>query len=430
MHDPDKRPLEQLPAVALPRLGERLAAMLERFDTSTLLGIVLVDADSLAFLEERHGAPARAAGLARLGALVCGVAEGLIGADAVVVAGETGRLEVVVVVSREARSGGLLRQEIAELASAIERSLEPGARSVVYPFSREAPLFGVGQALALRNPSRAAESQLAAVLDEARRDARFARIVQERARRRSFTSVLLAGRVTSVYEPIVSVASKTVYGYEALARGPEGSELHSPLALFGAAEREGLVYELDCLCRESGLEGATELPSGTRLFLNMRPTAIHDPQFRPDRVIATLARTRLTPSDVVFEISEQESIANVGAFREIRDEYRRLGFEFALDDTGAGYASLQALIELEPEFIKVDRALITDLDTDPAKQNLLRALQLVADGIGAKIIGEGLDTLEELEMLGKLGIPFGQGWLFGKPTPLRARQLGGSSAGS
>ena len=133
-----------------------------------------------------------------------------------------------------------------------------------------------------------------------------------------------------------------------------------------------------------------------------------------------LERTGLRPQDVVFEISEQESIADFDSFREIRDEYRSLGFRFALDDTGAGYASLQAVLQLEPEFIKVDRAFVAGLDTDPGKQTMLRAFQDVAQSMGSQIIGEGLDRLEELEMLGELGIAFGQGWLFGKPTPLRA----------
>jgi EAL domain-containing protein (putative c-di-GMP-specific phosphodiesterase class I) len=136
-------------------------------------------------------------------------------------------------------------------------------------------------------------------------------------------------------------------------------------------------------------------------------------------VTRTLERSGLSPRNVVFEISERESIANFSAFREIRDEYKSLGFRFALDDTGAGYASLQAVIELQPDFVKVDRSFVAGVDTDRAKQTLVRALQSVADGIGAQIVGEGLDTLEELEMLGKLNIPFGQGWLFGKPTPLR-----------
>jgi EAL domain-containing protein (putative c-di-GMP-specific phosphodiesterase class I) len=215
------------------------------------------------------------------------------------------------------------------------------------------------------------------------------------------------------------VASRTVYGYEALARGPVGTEFHTPDRLFDAAEQHRLVFELDCLCRQSGLDGAIGLPEGTHLFLNVRPTAIYDPHFRPDAVIRTLERSGLAPQNVVFEISEKESIENFSAFREVRDEYKSLGFRFALDDTGAGYASLQAVIELAPDFIKVDRSFVTGVDSDRAKQTLIRALQSVAGGIGAQLVGEGLDTLEELEMLGKLAIPFGQGWLFGKPTPLR-----------
>jgi EAL domain-containing protein (putative c-di-GMP-specific phosphodiesterase class I) len=359
--------------------------------------------------------------LARLGALARGVVDACLGGDAIVVVGETGRLELAILVCREAGDGGFFRQELPALVRALERGIEASGKRIVYPWAREAPLLGVGYAAALRNPFRAGETQLREALEEARQDARLSRRVRERQRRHAFLGALLSGGVSSVYEPIVEVASKTVYGYEALARGPANSEFHAPAVMFETAEREGLVYELDCVCRQSGLAGATELPSGTRLFLNVRPTAIHDPQFRPDAVIRTLSAASLAPRDVVFEISEQESIGNFSAFREIRDEYRKLGFQFALDDTGAGYASLHALIELEPEFIKVDRALITNLDTDASKQSLLRALQLVASGIGAQIIGEGLDTLEELDMLGQLGIPYGQGWLFGQPTPLRAR---------
>jgi EAL domain-containing protein (putative c-di-GMP-specific phosphodiesterase class I) len=90
-----------------------------------------------------------------------------------------------------------------------------------------------------------------------------------------------------------------------------------------------------------------------------------------------------------------------------------------MDDVGSGYASLESVIELSPEFVKVDRAFVAGIDEDLSRQELLRALCAVSEKIGARIIGEGLDTLEELETLGRLGIPFGQGWLFGKPHPLR-----------
>jgi EAL domain-containing protein (putative c-di-GMP-specific phosphodiesterase class I) len=106
----------------------------------------------------------------------------------------------------------------------------------------------------------------------------------------------------------------------------------------------------------------------------------------------------------------------------MRDYYRSLGFQFALDDTGAGYAGLEELLEIEPDYIKIDRAMVSGVDQDPARQDVLTAILQLADKMGAQVIGEGLDTLEELETLGRLGIRFGQGWLFGHPTPLRATE--------
>ena len=413
----DLRP--DLRSAPLPALGPVLAQILAAFEAKPLLGAVVVDASPIGRIEDSHGHAARASILQQLGALVSSVAKQVFGDEAIVVTGETGRLEVVVLTFREGRDGRFYRDDLPNLVRAIDHALEKRGHRLVYPYAKKAPVLGVGFAALVRNPFLGADTQIRAAIEDAREDAQLKRQTAVRAQRHAFMSVLLAGRVSSVYEPIVDVATKTVFGYEALARGPVGTELHTPAVLFEAAEEHRLVFELDCLCRQSGLDGAVGLPEGTHLFLNVRPTAIHDPHFRPDVVTRTLERSGLSPRSVVFEISERESIANFTAFREIRDEYKSLGFRFALDDTGAGYASLQAVIELQPDFVKVDRSFVAGVDTDRAKQTLVRALQSVADSIGAQIVGEGLDTLEELEMLGKLSIPFGQGWLFGKPTPLR-----------
>ena len=199
----------------------------------------------------------------------------------------------------------------------------------------------------------------------------------------------------------------------------------SPLALFGRTEEENLTFQLDCLCRQKAIEGAQDFPAGAKLFINIRPSAIHEPSFQPDALKRTLDLCGLAPTDVVFEISEQESIENYEIFREARDAYGKLGFQFALDDTGAGYASLEAVLELGPEFIKIDRAFVHGIDIDPARQNMVRAFQAIAGDTNAAIIGEGLDTLEELQTLSALGITYGQGWLFGKPGPLRAERGSG-----
>jgi EAL domain-containing protein (putative c-di-GMP-specific phosphodiesterase class I) len=401
-------------------LGGALASIVERFAGHGVLGVVVVDATPLAAVERSYRYEIYARTLHNLIELIRQAAADCLEASDCVVAGETGRHEVVLLLFRRRDAAGELLRQLSAATSALADAFATQGQRIVYPFLKKLPFFAIGSAAALHNGTLGTPSQLRQAIEEARRDAELASRLAARRERRLLHQLVLGQRVSSVYEPIVDVAQKTVFGYEALARGPAGSEFHSPMAMFEAAEREGLLFELDCLCRRSGLEGALGLPAGTKLFLNARPTAIHDPSFHPDAIQRTLERSQLRPSDIVFEISEQESIHNFSLFREVRDYYGNLGFQIALDDTGAGYASLQAVMELSPEYIKVDRALVSGVDTDGARQELLRALHSVSHRIGARIIAEGLDSLEELETLRELEIPFGQGWLFGKPTPLRA----------
>ena len=403
----------------LPSFEETLRSLAPRFVRDEVLGILLLDASRLSELERSYGSAAHRQVLRKLGALIREATTGGKG-EVQVSGGPAGPSEILVLLVRSASVGGVLPEELGRLAHAIlDGVARPGSR-IAYPYLREAPPLDLGMAVALRNPSLGVETQLRAAVEEARRDAELNARIAARNRRQRFLEVLLRGELTAVYEPIVEVGSMTVHGYEALTRGPEGTELHSPLSLFRTADAEDLAVQLDCLCRKKALEGAVGLPRGTKLFLNIRPSAIHDPNFQADALCRTLEASGLGPSDLVFEISEQESIANFSIFREVRDSYGRLGFQIALDDTGAGYASLEAVMELSPDYIKVDRAFVSHVDEDPARQELLRALHTVAGRIGARIIAEGLDTLEELSTLEALGIPFGQGWLFGKPMPLRA----------
>jgi EAL domain-containing protein (putative c-di-GMP-specific phosphodiesterase class I) len=409
------------PAIGhLPALGACLPRIASRFSGWGALGAVVVDASGLRPIESQYGGAALQRVTDDLGSLVADAAGDALGIDDLVVGGETGRSEIVVLVFRDANEVAFYRRELPDLRRRIAEALARRAHRVAYPYLRRLPALPVGTGAALRNPTITAETQLVAALAEAREEAGLAALVAARRRRQRLFELVLSRQITSVYEPIVEVESRTVFGYEALARGPEDSELHSPRALFATASEQDLLFQLDCLCRQSGLRGAKDLPGGAKLFLNVRPTTIHDPAFRAESISTTLEACGLRPCDMVFEISEQESIGNFDIFREVRDYYRRLGFQIALDDTGAGYASLEAVMELSPDFIKVDRAFVHGIDQDPGRQELLRALRSVADRIGARIIGEGLDTLEELATLGRLGIPFGQGWLFGKPTPLRA----------
>jgi EAL domain-containing protein (putative c-di-GMP-specific phosphodiesterase class I) len=409
-----------LAANRFPSFGEMLADIALNFSNEGALGLIAIDASALAEIERSFGCETHKRSINALAALTADLIGERLGIGDMILSGETGRHEILVLVFREPNEIDFYRRELPGLARSLAHGYHRRGHRIGYPYLRTMPTLPVGTAAALRNPTLGAETQLRAALREAREDADLSERISARRRRQRLFDLVLEGQVRSVYEPIVEVATHTVYGYEALARGPEGSELHAPAALFASAEEEDLLFQLDCLCRQSGLDGARDLPRESKLFLNVRPTTIHDPNFQADTLDRTLEQCNLRPSDVVFEISEQESIKNFSIFREVRDYYGKLGFKIALDDVGAGYASLESVMELEPEYIKVDRAFVAGIDEDSARQELLRALQAVAEKINARIIGEGLDTLEELETLGRLGISLGQGWLFGKPHPLRS----------
>ena len=405
--------------VAAP-ISEAAGQVASTFARSGALAVLIADASSLGALERRYGSEAHEGALAQLATILGAACNEIVPGRAVVARGEIGRGELVAMIPCARAETELFTKGLPAIERAIRVLLARQGARAVYPYLRELPTIAVGRAYVLRNPLFAALTQIRDTIEAARSDANLNLQIATRARRRSFEDVLVHERVHSVYEPIVDARTLTVFGYEALIRGQDGTAFASPLQLFDVATEEGLLFELDCLCRRAALVGAGGFPEGAKLFMNIRPSSFHDPNFQLDALQRTLDGCGLAPSDVVFEISEQESIENYEIFREARDAYGKLGFQFALDDTGVGYASLEAVAELTPEFIKVDRVFVHGIDQDPVRQTILRALQSLARELNSQIVGEGLDTLEELRMLDTLGIPFGQGWLFGKPSPLRA----------
>jgi EAL domain-containing protein (putative c-di-GMP-specific phosphodiesterase class I) len=403
----------------LRSIADSLSVVVRNFSAHEALGVIGIDASAFTAIERTFGGAARLEAMLSLKAVVSELIGDRLGIGDLILSGEIGRNEILVLLFRDLKETDFYDRELPDLHGALAQGLKTRGSRIGYPHLDAPPKFSIGTAASLRNPTIGAESQIRNAVEQARSDGELNERIAARRRRQKLFELVLEGRVRSVYEPIVEVATRTVFGYEALARGPEGSDLHSPAALFKSASEQDFLFQLDRLCRESGLDGARDFPGDAKLFLNIRPTTIYDPSFRSDTLRRTLEGCGLAPTDVVLEISEQESISNFEIFREVRDYYGNLGFQIAMDDVGAGYASLEAVMELSPDFIKVDRAFVTGIDEDPTRQELLRALRSVSEQIGARIIGEGLDTLEELEMLGRLGIPFGQGWLFGKPHPLR-----------
>lgn len=238
---------------------------------------------------------------------------------------------------------------------------------------------------------------------------------EEHARR--LLAILQEQTIATVYQPIVSLADGSVFGYEALTRGPADSELHSPLDLFDCAEREGLLYPLDRLAREKAIAGCVGLSPQQKLFINIPASVIRDPHFTPGVTLKLLEARGLSPQHVVFEITERSSIKDFSAAKTILRHYRSQGYQIAIDDAGAGYSSLQAIAELQPDYIKIDRSLIAGVHRDKMKEHMLETFAALAEKMELRIIAEGIEQDDELYKLMQMGIHFGQGYGLARPSP-------------
>lgn len=383
------------------------------------LGLLLIDGTSLERIERSYGVQAHRKATEMLRCMVREACRQDLNQNDLIVVGPASPDELAIFFFRPRSEDLFYRERLPELALRLVDRIANEGQKIVYPYDRDSPSLPVGLATIFHNPGLGDERQILEAFERARRDAALNGAIARRDRHRLFQDLVLAEDVAILYEPIVNLTTREVLGHEALVRGPWKTELHTPNALFQLAEETGLVFELDCLCRRTALRGARGLEAGRKLFLNCLPTAIHDPAFRGEVLQKTLADLRLRPQDMVFEISERESIDNFSIFREARDHYKDLGFKIALDDTGVAYGSLEAVMELAPDFIKVDMSLVRGIDTDPPRQELLRALHAVAGKLGGQIIAEGIETSEELATLQGLGVPYGQGYLFGRAAPLR-----------
>jgi EAL domain-containing protein (putative c-di-GMP-specific phosphodiesterase class I) len=208
---------------------------------------------------------------------------------------------------------------------------------------------------------------------------------------------------------VIDLERGVVAGYEALARFQ--SELAEPPNIwFERAALAGLSAELQALAIRRAREVASSrrLPVGSFLSINVSPGLLGDPYVR--------AALEGDVRALVIELTEEEAIADYGPLRTVMAEYRRRGARFAIDDAGAGYASMRHVTELRPDFVKLDARIVTGLAGDDGRQALVRAMQSFAHDIGAMLVAEGVETGQELALLADTGLPIlVQGYAVARP---------------
>ena len=227
-------------------------------------------------------------------------------------------------------------------------------------------------------------------------------------------AVLRDSALAMVYQPIIDLETSHMVGVEALARFAHEPR-HGPEWWFALADEVGLGTELEMAAVTMALEETDDIPADVFVSVNVSPALVGSP--------ALLAALRDTnPERLVLELTEHAAIGDYRSLADALIPLRARGSRLAVDDTGAGFASLRHILGLSPEIIKLDLALTRGIDEDPVRRALASALISFANDIGATLVAEGVETEAELSVLRRLGARWGQGYVFSRPVP--AGQLG------
>ncbi|ODP97338.1 diguanylate phosphodiesterase [Salinivibrio sp. SS3] len=221
----------------------------------------------------------------------------------------------------------------------------------------------------------------------------------------------LAFDFTMAFQPIIRHSTHSIYAYEALARGKDGSGAGSVFKHVNAENQ----YQFDQTCRIKAVKLAAELSIPCYLSINFMPNAVYEPE-RCIRTTLKAANDYNFPLErILFEFTEGEEVLDYSHIQRIIRYYRSQGFLTAIDDFGAGYSGLTALASINTHMIKLDMALVRDIDTDVTKQTIVRHSVAMCHELSRQIIAEGVETEAELQCLIDLGVDFFQGYYIAKP---------------
>ncbi|HEX8082742.1 MAG TPA: EAL domain-containing protein [Solirubrobacteraceae bacterium] len=305
------------------------------------------------------------------------------------------------------------RTRIVALAAAADREgvlemLQAGAASYLLDTSSDERILetlrrtGRGHARLATEVTDGVVAELVSQLD--------AQADLERGRRdkvRRIEDVLSGDALGVCFQAMLDLGSGEILGYEALARF-RGDGAAPPDQWFREAAEIGLEVELELAAVRNALRYVDRLPPGSWLMLNVTPSLA--------LVEALAGALRDAPADrIVLEVTEHAPIADYDAFNGAVAGLRRAGVRLAVDDAGAGFASLRHILQIAPDVIKLDRELTRGIDGDPVRRALGAALTTFADDIGARMIAEGIETDAELRTLREMGVRFGQGFYLARP---------------
>ncbi len=397
---------------------EHLDELKQRLSADGFLALLLIDVSEINQVERDHGSLI----YDRLLDMVREVVSELQGrqlrsGDIIALNERVGDVFLVFLAPRKEEEH-LLAEDIEKIGERVESYLVPRISQTAFSFLRKRSDVFVGTSLVLHNPLVRPERLVMRAIQEAHQDAQLNNHRRHLRNKKQLQRIILKEQITTLFQPIYDMETLRPHGFEALCRGPKNTEFFTPLALFDTAEKCDLVFELDHLCRRKALQAAGDrgngLPREFKLFVNTLPFSMRDPDFQGNELIRLLGKN-LAPDQIVFEVTERRAIENYHLFRDAMRYFQHLRCLFAIDDMGAGYSGLDKIVELQPNYVKLDMSLVRDIHTSFVKKELVQTFKAMADKIDAKLVAEGVEKREEFEVVREIGVNYIQGNYLARP---------------
>lgn len=218
--------------------------------------------------------------------------------------------------------------------------------------------------------------------------------------------------LSMAFQPIIDLPRRQVFAHEALVRGADGSSAGSLLEQLDDENR----YHFDQQCRIKAVKWGAQLAVPALLSINFMPNAVYRAETCIRATLEAARRYNFPLERIIFEVTEQEQVLDLDHLIGILRAYRKQGFRTAIDDFGAGYAGLNLLADFQPDLLKLDMALIRDIDRDSVRQVLVDGVLGICRRLNIQVIAEGVETVAELDTLRGMGVELFQGYLFAKPA--------------
>lgn len=398
-------------ATALPTLPLVLDRVKEVLIEQSEIGIVYIDIEQFDAIEVEYGWAFFDEMLCNVGQIISAEARAHF-RNAVVTCHRTGGSSFYIF--HETRGQDLSAENASErMANELRVKLIDSTRKRFPHLHAEDIGFFVGGARIDYRPQIRLERQIYVGMRTAADAVRDAEQQRKKQLTRELRDIIRRKRVTTLFQPIVRARESTVFGYEILTRGPANSSFRNSDMLFSFAREAKLAWALEAIALEGAMRRLRQVDFADRKFLlNLEAEMFGESEFRIHEMVSFFAAHK---GHFVFELTERAAIEDYVQFRELLNEFRAKGIEVAIDDAGSGYASLEAIAALAPDYLKITKGLVSTLAAEPIKQDLVRMLVDLASKINAKTIAEGIETQEEYETCRELGIDLLQGYYLAHP---------------